>query len=60
MFDDDLNPLKPKKVPKNLHPMSLDELESYIVEMKEEIERAELEITRKKSHMNAVSNLFKK
>ena len=40
--------------------MSLDELEAYIGEMKEEIERAELEITRKKSHMNAASSLFKK
>jgi uncharacterized small protein (DUF1192 family) len=60
MFDDDLNPLKQKKILKNLHPMSLDELETYIEEMKEEIKRAELEIMRKKSHMDAVSNLFKK
>lgn len=59
MLDDDLDPLKRKKVAKNLHPMSLDELNAYIEDMKEEIKRAEQEIARKKSHMDAVSNLFK-
>lgn len=59
MFDDDLAPRKPKKTLKNLEPLSLDELADYITEMKEEIQRAELEITRKKAHMNAASTLFK-
>ena len=60
MFDDpDLSPLKPKKVLKNLEPMSLDELGEYIQGLKEEIQRAELEITRKKTHMSAASSLFK-
>ncbi len=58
MFDDP--PLKPKKVIKNLEPMSLDELGEYITELKGEIARAELEITKKKTHMSAVSGLFKK
>ena len=60
MFDDlDLAPLKPKKVLKNLEPMSLDELGEYINGLKEEIQRAELEIARKKTHMTAASSLFK-
>lgn len=59
MFDDDLEPRKTKKVLKKLDSMSLDELDAYIEEMKEEIQRAELEISRKKAHMNAASTLFK-
>jgi uncharacterized small protein (DUF1192 family) len=59
MFDDDLEPRKPKKVLKKLEPLSLDELADYISEMNEEIQRAELEISRKKAHMNAASTLFK-
>lgn len=59
MFDDDLDPRKPKKTLKKLEPLSLDELQEYISEMKEEIQRAELEIGRKKAHMNAASTLFK-
>lgn len=60
MFDDDLEPRKPKKTLKNLEPMSIDELNAYINDMKEEIARTEAEITRKKSHMTAASSLFKK
>lgn len=59
MFDDDLEPRKPKKVLKKLDSLSLDDLDAYIAEMKEEIQRAELEISRKKAHMNAASTLFK-
>lgn len=59
MFDDDL-PLKSKSSQtKNLEPMSLAELESYIVCLKDEITRAEAEISRKSAHMNAASSLFK-
>lgn len=58
MFDD-LEPLKPKKVLKNLDPLSIDELKNYIDELKEEIKRTELEIARKTSHMTAASSLFK-
>lgn len=60
MFDDDLEPRKPKKTLKNLEPMSIDELNAYINDMKEEIARTEAEINRKKSHMTAASSLFKK
>lgn len=59
MFDDELEPQKQSAKLKNLEPMSLDELRRYIAEMKEEIERAEAEIVRKKAHMDAASSVFK-
>ena len=58
MFDDDL-PRKPKAAIKNLEPMSLSDLEFYITELEGEIKRAQAEITRKSTHMNAASALFK-
>lgn len=59
MFDDELEmPGKPQG-PKNLEPLSLDELNTYIQEMKDEILRAEEEIKRKKQHMEAASSVFK-
>lgn len=59
MFDDDLEPRKTKKVPPKLDGYSIAELETYIVELKDEIGRAEAEISRKKAHMNAAATLFK-
>lgn len=59
MFDDDLPKKSKTGLVKNLEPMSLDELRSYISDLKLEIDRAELEIARKSAHMNAASSLFK-
>jgi len=59
MFDDDLEPQKQPAKQKNLEFMSVEELESYIVELTAEIERVEADITGKKSHMDAVSSVFK-
>lgn len=59
MFDDDNEPRKKAKTLKNLEPMSVDELESYIEEMKAEIIRTTDEIQRKKAHMDAASSIFK-
>ena len=59
MFDDELEPRKKPVTLKNLEPMSLDELQAYIQEMKDEISRAENEIKRKKAHMDAASSVFK-
>ena len=58
MFDDDLEPQKQLENIKNLEPMSLDELQNYIQEMKDEIIRTEEEIKRKKAHMDAASSVF--
>lgn len=59
MFDDELEPQKQSPKPKNLEPMSVDELNNYITEMKEEIMRVEEEIKRKRAHMDAASSVFK-
>jgi uncharacterized small protein (DUF1192 family) len=57
MFDEEEPHLK--KGPVNLEPMSLDDLAKYIDGLKEEIARAEEEIRKKKSHMDAASSIFK-
>ncbi len=59
MFDDDLDPKTKKPARKNLEPMSMDELEHYIVSMQEEIERVRGEIAKKKAHQQAAASIFK-
>ncbi len=59
MFDDENEPRKKAPAVKNLEPMSIDELQAYIGEMKDEIIRTEQEITRKRAHMDAASSIFK-
>lgn len=59
MFDDELEPQKQLTAPKNLEPLSLDELANYIAELKQEIMRTEDEVKRKKIHMDAASSVFK-
>ncbi len=57
MFDEEDKPIKQNFV--NLEPLSLNELEKYIVELNQEIDRTQDEIKRKKSHMDAASSIFK-
>jgi uncharacterized small protein (DUF1192 family) len=59
MFEDDLDPRKPKKILKPLDNYSIDELKDYIDNLKSEIERSEKEIAKKQAHKDAVSSLFK-
>lgn len=59
MFDDDLDPKKKAAKPRNLEPMSVDELAAYVETLKAEIERAEAEIARKKAYAQAASSFFK-
>lgn len=56
--DDELANNSPKKL-KNLDPLSLDELESYIEALNNEIKRVEDEIEKKKAHRDVASNFFK-
>jgi uncharacterized small protein (DUF1192 family) len=56
---DDLEPLKKKPVLRNLDPLSVEELQTYIAEMKEEIARVEAKILAKQAHLSAASSLFK-
>lgn len=60
MFEEDLDPRKPKKILKSLDNYSIDELKNYIENLQSEITRAEGEIKRKDAHMNAAASLFKK
>lgn len=59
MFEDDLDPRKPKKTLKSLDSYSINELKDYIDNLKAEIIRAEQEITKKEAHKNAASSFFK-
>ena len=60
MFDDDNTPKNMPKKPKPLDKLSIEELEQYITDMKNEILRVEREIVKKKDHKEAMSSLFKK
>mgnify|MGYP002637045923 FL=1 len=57
---DDLEPLKKKSQPRNLDPMSVEELREYIAALKAEIDRVEDKIKAKQSHASAAASFFKK
>ena len=57
---DDLEPLKKKAQPRNLDPMSVDELREYVTILKGEIARVEEKIKAKQSHASAAEMFFKK
>lgn len=59
MFEDELEPRKKRPPLKNLEPMSVDELSAYVEDLKNEIARAEAEITKKKAYASAASSFFK-
>jgi uncharacterized small protein (DUF1192 family) len=57
---DDLDPRQKKTAPRNLDPMSVEELREYIAALTAEIARVEAKIKAKQSHAAAASNFFKK
>ena len=58
---DDLEPLKKKKpVLKDLNPLSIDELEGYILELAAEIERTRAMIAAKKAVRSGAEAFFKR
>lgn len=59
MFDDDIDFQKPEPGLKNLEPLSIEELENYIQELESEIERARLDIEKKKKSEEAALAVFK-
>ncbi|MEM7650661.1 MAG: DUF1192 domain-containing protein [Pseudomonadota bacterium] len=59
MFDDDLPKPKTAEFPRNMDNMSVSELEEYIGELKEEITKAENDITKKKASQDAAASVFK-
>lgn len=59
MDTDDLDPKTKRPKLRNLDPMGVEELQNYIVELKEEIARVEADIAKKKQHLSAAASLFK-
>ena len=57
---DDLEPLKKKSQPRNLDPMSIEELQDYVATLKAEIVRVEDKMKAKQSHAAAAASFFKK
>jgi uncharacterized small protein (DUF1192 family) len=60
MDADDLEPQKAKPKRINLDPLSVDELNAYIVELETEILRARADIDKKLKHKASVEALFKR
>jgi uncharacterized small protein (DUF1192 family) len=58
--DDDLEPRTKKPQPKNLDPMSVEDLRDYIGELKAEIARVEEKIKAKQAHAAAAQTFFKR
>ena len=59
MFDDLPTPKVDKEFPRNLENLSIDELNSYIEDLKSEITRVEGDIKTKQASQEAASNFFK-
>ncbi|MBU0725117.1 MAG: DUF1192 domain-containing protein [Alphaproteobacteria bacterium] len=60
MDTDELLPRTPKPQKRPLDPMSVDELQAYILELEGEIARVRQEIEKKTSHRGAVESLFRR
>lgn len=60
MLDEDIDMAGRKaRKPKNLEPMSLEDLREYISSLQEEVARAEREIQRKQAHARSADSFFK-
>ncbi|MSP77247.1 MAG: DUF1192 domain-containing protein [Rhodospirillaceae bacterium] len=57
---DDLEPRHKKIPPKNLDPLSIEELQEYVAALKAEIARVEEKMKAKQSHAAAAASFFKK
>ncbi len=58
MFDEE--PIRKKDIGfKKLVDMSIEEIEDYIIELKEEITKAEADIVKKKASRDAAASIFK-
>ncbi len=56
---DELEPKTKKPQKRNLEPLGVAELETYIAELREEIARVEADMARKRKHLAAAEGLFK-
>lgn len=57
---DELEPLRTNIKPRDLQPMSIEELESYIAALEAEITRADAMIAKKQAHKSGIDALFGK
>lgn len=55
---DEFEPLKKTAKPRDLGPLSVEDLKDYIAALDAEIARAEAEIAKKKAHRGAIDALF--
>ncbi len=60
MADDDLPRPKVRLITPPLDPLGISELQTYIAELRNEIVRAEFEITRKQDHKSAADSVFRR
>ncbi|MEI8395913.1 MAG: DUF1192 domain-containing protein [Rhodospirillaceae bacterium] len=60
MDTDELEPRKKKPVLKDLHPLSVGDLEEYILGLQAEIERARAMILSKKAALSGAEAFFKR
>jgi uncharacterized small protein (DUF1192 family) len=59
MFNpDDLEPRKAQVKPKDLQPLSVEDLHTYIEALEQEIARAEEMIAKKQAHKSGIDALF--
>ena len=59
MIDDELEPRKKAAKPKNLENLSIEELGTYVDDLKLEILRVEAEIAKKKAYAATAASFFK-
>ncbi len=57
---DEFEPKKPAAKPRDLQPMSIEELEDYIAALEAEIHRADEMIAKKQAHKSGIDALFGK
>ncbi len=60
MDEEDLAPQRQKPKPRDLAPVSVEELEAYIAQLEAEIARARAEINAKRRQRGGAENLFKR
>lgn len=59
MFDEEGRKIKIQEFPRKFDNMSIEEIQDYIVELKNEIIRAEQETAKKKASRDAAASIFK-
>ena len=59
MSDDEFEGLRPRGLPRELQSWNIEDLESYIMRLKAEIERVEAQLSDKKAVGDAAASLFK-